>query len=115
MSPAQKEERLCALARAWLADHPADRVWIVFDGGRADARLDGRLRVTFTGGSGPHRADRMVCDYLRMRRVAGATYPVAVLTEDKDFRRSAASLGATVRGVRELLADRPQDAVPAAL
>lgn len=99
----QKRERLCALVRAWLDAHPLDRAWIVFDGPQADATADGRLRVSFTGGEGAHRADRMVCDYLRGRRAAGAAHRVCVFTEDADFRRAAAALGADVCPVRALL------------
>ena len=101
--PGEKADALRALVRAWLATHPQDRAWVVFDGGHAGGRAEERLHVTFTGGTGPHRADRMVCDYLRMRRLAGAAHDVVVRTEDRDFRRAAESLGATVRGVRTLL------------
>ena len=99
---AAKRERLRDRVRAWLDAHPADAAWIVFDGGQAGGALEARLRTTYTGGTGPHRADRMVCDYLRMRRLSGATGNVVVLTEDKDFRRTAEGLGAAVRSVREL-------------
>lgn len=100
---AEKECALRSRVRAWLEAHPLDRAWIVFDGGRAGGTAEDRLHVTFTGGTGPHRADRMVCDYLRMRRLAGATHAVTVLTEDRDFRRTAEGLGATVRSVRTLV------------
>ena len=101
--PGEKADALRALVRAWLEAHPPDRAWIVFVGGRAGGRTEDRLHTTFTGGTGPHRADRMVCDYLRMRQLAGATHNVVVLTEDRDFRRTAESLGATVRSVRTLV------------
>lgn len=97
-----KKERLRALAREWLAAHPLDAVWLVFDGARADGRVEGRLRETYTGGEGPHRADRLVCDYLRMRRLTGRAHDVVVLTEDADFRREAERLGAVVEGVGAL-------------
>lgn len=102
-SQAAKADRLRAYVREWLAAHPRDRAWIVFDGGCAGGSAEDRLHVTFTGGTGPHRADRMVCDYLRMRRFSGTAHNVVVLTEDKDFRRTAEDLGATVRSVRTLL------------
>ena len=100
--PSAKRERLDAIVQAWLAAHPLDAAWIVFDGARADGHVEGRLRVSFTGGTGPHRADRMVCDYLRMRRLSGAAHDVMVFTEDEDFRREAEVLGADVRPVGEL-------------
>jgi len=99
---AAKEGRLVELARVWLAAHPLDSVWIVFDGAQAGGRSETRLRITFTGGTGPHRADRLVCDYLRMRQWSGASRSVLVATEDRDFRRNAEDLGATVVSVSTL-------------
>ena len=71
--------------------------------GEADGETEGRLRVSFTGGEGPHRADRLICDYLRMCRYAGTAHRIHVFTEDADFRRAAAALGGTVHAIRELL------------
>ncbi len=99
---AAKRDRLRTRVRAWLDAHPGDAAWIVYDGGQAGGEAEPRLRTTYTGGTGPHRADRLVCDYLRMRRLSGSVRNVVVLTEDKDFRRTAENLGATVRSVREL-------------
>ena len=96
-----QRDRLTQLARAWLAAHPADRAWIVFDGHEANGSAEGRLRVSYTGGTGAHRADRLVCDYLRMRRYAGASGKVTVVTNDKDFRREAERLGAMAKGIGE--------------
>ena len=93
------EEALCRRVRTWLAAHPSDAAWIVFDGSKAGGRSEPRLRISYTGGSGAHRADRMVCDYLRMRRLSGASHDVIVATQDKDFRREALSLGAEVINV----------------
>jgi len=102
LPPKDKEELLRARVRVWLADHPLDSAWIVFDGERAGGASEPRLRTTFTGGTGPHRADRLVCDYLRMRRFVGTASDVLVLTEDRDFRRAAETLGAVVAGVGAL-------------
>ena len=96
-----QRDRLTQLARAWLAAHPADRAWIVFDGHEANGSAEGRLRVSYTGGTGAHRADRLVCDYLRMRRYAGASGNVTVVTNDKDFRKEAERLGAKTEGIGE--------------
>ena len=93
--------RLTQLAREWLAAHPADRAWIVFDGPEANGFAEDRLRVSYTGGTGAHRADRLVCDYLRMRRYSGASGNVTVVTNDKDFRKEAERLGATAKGIEE--------------
>ena len=86
-----------------LERNPNDIAWIVFDGHEANGAVEGRLRVSYTGGTGAHRADRLVCDYLRMRKYAGANGNVAVATNDKDFRKEAERLGATVLGVGELV------------
>ena len=96
-----QRDRLTELARAWLAAHPADRAWIVFDGPEANGTAEDRLRVSYTGGTGAHRADRLVCDYLRMRRYAGASGNVTVVTNDKDFRKEAERLNAEVKGIGE--------------
>lgn len=98
----RKREWLCAAVRAWLAAHPFDRAWILFDGPQMHGEERDRLRVSFTGGTGPHRADRLVCDYLRMCRLVDAAPRALVFTEDADFRREAAALGADVRPVAEL-------------
>lgn len=104
MAIEEKREVLSKRVREWLAAHPEDAAWIVFDGSRLGGREEGRLRVSWTGGEGPHRADNMVCDYLRMGALVGANVRALVVTDDKDFRRRAESLGAKVVGVSHLSA-----------
>ena len=94
--------RLARLVREWLSAHPGDRAWIVLDGPNESGAAEDRLRVSYTGGSGAHRADRLVCDYLRMRRYGGQKGRVVVVTNDKDFGKEAERLGAEVRRVKEL-------------
>ena len=94
-------DRLTQLAREWLASHPADRAWIVFDGPNESGCVEDRLRISYTGGSGAHRADRLVCDYLRMRQYGGQKGRVVVVTNDKDFRKDAERLGASAKGIGE--------------
>lgn len=86
--PAHLVER----AKAYLAEHPEDRVWIVFDGPHESVRNDGRLRISYTGGTGPHRADRFICDFLRMARYRGDLARIEVRTHDKDFKKTVARL-----------------------
>ena len=74
---------------------------ILLDRGESGS-AEGRLRVSYTGGTGAHRADRLVCDYLRMRRYGGQKGRVVVVTNDKDFGKEAERLGAEVRRVKEL-------------
>ncbi len=97
-------DRLVAILRARVAADPRLHVWALFDGAemRAAAESDGRLRVGYTGGTGAHRADRMVCDYLRMRKILGLNHAVTVVTDDKDFAKEAAALGASVKGTDTL-------------
>jgi hypothetical protein len=80
---------LLAQAKRRVAERPSDRVWIVFDGPRESSRVDGGVRISYTGGKGPHRADRLVCDYLRMARLSGDVSRIEVVTNDRDFRRDA--------------------------
>ena len=80
--------------RAHLDAHPADFVWIVYDGKYESSREDRRLRVSYTGGIGLHRADRFSIDFLRMARWLTLADRVSVVTRDKDFRREAERLGA---------------------
>ena len=97
-------ERLVEHLRARMAADPRLHVWALFDGAEmgAAAEAEGRLRVGYTGGTGAHRADRMVCDYLRMRKILGLNHPVTVVTDDKDFAKEAAALGAAVKGTDTL-------------
>ena len=93
---AQKEARdradLVAQAKACLAADAGLRVWIVFDGPREAVTNDGRLRVSYTGGQGEHRADRFILAYVRMAAYLGLAGRLAVRTNDKDFSRAVARL-----------------------
>ena len=95
-------KQLIAVVRQWLDARPDDRAWIVFDGPRATGKTSARLRVSYTGGKGAHRADRLVCDYLRMRRYDGRKGKVIVVTNDRGFRLEAERLGAETTGIEEL-------------
>ena len=93
---AQKEAHdpaeLIALAKRHLEHNPCDMVWIVFDGPKENSTVDGRLRISYTGGAGPHRADRLICDFLRMARFRGDVSRIEVKTNDKDFSREVRRL-----------------------
>lgn len=84
---AKDREELLAQARNHLAERPQDLVWIVYDGPRANCTVEGRLRVSWTGGEGEHRADRFICDFVRMARFRGDAAKIEVRTNDRDFRR----------------------------
>lgn len=89
---AKDPSHLIAQAKAYLAEHPSDRVWIVFDGPKENVRNEDRLRISYTGGTGPHRADRFICDFLRMARYRGDLSRIEVRTHDKDFKKTVRRL-----------------------
>ena len=84
---AKDRAELIAQAKAHVAEHPSDFVWIVLDGPRASSSIDGRVRVSYTGGVGAHRADKFICDCLKMARFRGDLRRIEVRTDDKDFKK----------------------------
>jgi len=84
---AKDREDLHAQAAQHIAEHPQDFVWLVFDGPHPSSTLDGRIRVSYTGGAGAHRADKFICDFLKMARFRGDLARIEVRTNDKDFRK----------------------------
>lgn len=97
---AQKEARdradLLEQARRATAADESLRVWIVLDGPQERVKQEGRVRLSYTGGTGEHRADKFICDYLRMAKYLGLVNRVVVRTNDKDFARTVGRLGATL-------------------
>ena len=96
---AKKEARdradLIEQARQATAADPLRRIWIVFDGRDENVRsLGANVRVSYTGGTGAQRADRLIADFVRMARYLGRAGQVAVRTNDKDLRKTVASAGA---------------------
>jgi len=88
---AKKEARDCddLLAQAKASGR---RVWIVYDGQDENIREDGLVRVSYTGGTGEHRADRFVCDFVRMAAYLGLADRVSIRTNDKDFLKTVRRL-----------------------
>lgn len=84
---AKDRAELVAQAHAHVAEHPSDFVWIVLDGPHVSSVVEDRVRVSYTGGVGAHRADRFICDFLRMARFRGDLRRIEVRTYDKDFRK----------------------------
>ena len=64
------------------------RVWIVLDGHDENVKLDGNVRISYTGGQGEHRADKFIIDFVRMAAYLGLTANLSVRTNDKDFRKA---------------------------
>ena len=76
---------------------PPLSVWIVFDGTQANSYRSGAYRVTYTGGTGAHRADRMIIDYIHAAKLLGLDVSrITVETVDKAFAKKIADLGARV-------------------
>ena len=75
-----------------MAKATGERVWIVMDGPRENVINDGKVRVSYTGGTGEHRADRFIIDFVRMARYLGRANQMSVRTNDKDFRLSCLRL-----------------------
>jgi len=67
------------------AEATGKRVWIVLDGSEESVRFSGRVCVSYTGGTGAHRADKLICDFVRMAVYLGLADRVKVRTNDKDF------------------------------
>ena len=61
------------------------RVWIVLDGHDENVKLDGKVRISYTGGQGEHRADKFIVDFVRMAAYLGCANHVTIRTADKDF------------------------------
>ncbi len=81
-------QRILALARRYLAIHKQDFIWIVWDGRDEGGWQKGRLRVSWTGGTGKQRADRMICDFVRMARWRGLALNIRVISADKALAAS---------------------------
>lgn len=70
--------------RGQIAEGVYDRAWVVFDGERGSSLAEGPLRVSYTGGSGRHRADRMILDFANCAFLLGLdTSRIMVETSDK--------------------------------
>ena len=72
-------------ARRRVAAHPADFVWIVYDGEYENSFAEGRVRVSYTGGKGPQRADDFIVDFVRMAKWLGLDAKIEVVTGDKEL------------------------------
>ena len=83
---------LIAHFRDYIAANPDDFVWIVFDGERENVYGENRIRVSYTGGRGSQRADRFICDFMRMARFKGLASRIKLVTADKKLLKEAARL-----------------------
>ena len=89
----EAKDRADLIARAQTSGR---RVWIVFDGHDENVRLLGaNVRVSYTGGTGEHRADKFIVDFVRMAKYLGLADKVSVRTNDKDFQKTVQRLCAS--------------------
>ena len=89
----EAKDRADLIARAQASGR---RVWIVFDGHDENVRLLGaNVRVSYTGGTGEHRADKFIVDFVRMAKYLGLADKVSVRTNDKDFLKTVQRLCAS--------------------
>ena len=91
---ASSREELLRIAAGELEKHPEDSAWIVFDGPKENSRLEGRLRISYTGGEGAQRADRLIADFVRMARMSGRGDRIEVVTRDRALKRTVDRLTA---------------------
>ena len=99
--PHAGKQRLIDAMRTYSQSHASEFVWLVFDGAEENASVDGGLRISYTGGDGTQRADRLITDYVRLMRFTRQSAPMAVVTNDKAFGNGVRALGAEVKGVKE--------------
>ena len=83
-SPAELERD----ATSYLATHPSDFVWIVYDGPHEKTLAHDRLRISYTGGEGTQRADRFIADFVRAARWRTPDANIILLTNDKKLAAS---------------------------
>ena len=89
----EAKDRADLVARAQASGR---RVWIVFDGHDENVHLPGaNVRVSYTGGTGEHRADKFIVDFVRMAKYLGLADKVSVRTNDKDFLKTVQRLCAS--------------------
>ena len=82
-----------------LNPQPPTLIWIVFDGPEENSYRRDWYRVTYTGGTGPHRADRLILDYVHAAKLLGLDVSrITVETADKALVKRLTALGAQVTG-----------------
>ncbi|MBO5941586.1 MAG: hypothetical protein J6R18_10375 [Kiritimatiellae bacterium] len=72
--------------------------WIVFDGKDANSYRSADCRITYTGGSGAHRADRMILDFVNAAKILGLDVSrIIVETADRDLSKKLKAIGVKVQ------------------
>lgn len=88
---------------AMAAERPACRVWVVFDGPRqSDSSPAPNVRVSYSGGTGENRADRLLVESVRFFTQGGAE-AVLLATNDGELAARAVRMGARILPPAEML------------
>lgn len=64
-------------------ERPDDFFWVIFDGPCESHHENPRMRVSYTGGTGEQRADRLIIDFVRMAKFSDRAWRIDVITRDK--------------------------------
>lgn len=95
VTDAEKREKLTADVVRLTATSPNVRAWVVFDGPtRSDTQAAPNVRITYSGGSGEHRADGVILDNLRFFNSQAPETPAFLVSNDGDLCTAARKLGA---------------------
>ena len=101
-SDAEKREMLVKDAARLLEAVPTVRGWIVFDGAtRTDASATSNVQVSFSGGKGEHRADKVLLDQIRFFRSRENPPAVFLVSNDNGLCGAARKLGADTLAVHQ--------------
>ncbi len=103
LNDAAKRKRLTDDLVRLTAPNPAVRAWLVFDGPtRHDTQAAPNVRVTYSGGSGEHRADSVLLDNIRFFQSAAPELAVLLVSNDNALCGAARRLGAQTVPVLDL-------------
>ena len=95
LTDAEKRKKLTDDVVRLTASCPAVRAWLVFDGPtRCDTQAAANVRVTYSGGTGEHRADGVILDNLRFFKTTSPETAVLLVSNDGDLCSAARRLGA---------------------
>ncbi|MBP5320367.1 MAG: hypothetical protein J6334_05215 [Kiritimatiellae bacterium] len=108
-SDAEKRDRLAKDLARLVSASPAVRACIVFDGkSPTDTQAAPNVRVSYSGGEGEHRADKVLVDLIRFYRQSDPSTPVLLISDDRELCGNARRLGGQTLGVLTFGAFLPQ-------